>query len=82
MFPKFASIHPNMLFPWQFLFVCVCVCVSVCTTLTVYSVYSMCEYLVVLTNVAFHTIQAIDLQNDYYITVALPRFGSKHTHHQ
>lgn len=49
---------------------------------TVYSVYGLCEYLVVLTNVAFHTVQTVDFQNDYYITVALPKFTLKHTHAQ
>ena len=49
---------------------------------TVYSVYGLCEYLVVLTNVAFHTVQIIDFQNDYYITVALPKFTLEHTHVQ
>lgn len=39
---------------------------------TVYSFYSLCEYLVVLTNIAFHTVEAIDFQNDYYISVAPP----------
>jgi hypothetical protein len=38
----------------------------------VYSWYGLCEYLVVLTNIAFHTVEAVDFQNDYYISVAPP----------
>ncbi len=34
-------------------------------TVTVYSIYSFCEYLVVLTNVAFHTVQAVDFQASF-----------------
>ena len=41
-------------------------------SLVVYSWYGLCEYLVVLTNIAFHTVEAIDFQNDYYISVAPP----------
>ena len=39
---------------------------------TVYSYYSLCEYLVVLSNIAFHTIQLLDISTDVYITVAVP----------
>ncbi|XP_064404861.1 post-GPI attachment to proteins factor 2-like [Halichondria panicea] len=39
----------------------------------VYSIYGFCEYLVVLTNVAFQTVQAVDFQNDYHLTIEVAR---------
>ncbi len=45
-------------------------CSVVLLLLAVYSMYGLCEYLVVLTNIAFHTTEFMDFQNDFYITVA------------
>ena len=38
----------------------------------VYSWYSLSEYLVVLTNVAFHTVELVDFAANCYITIAIP----------
>lgn len=38
----------------------------------VYSYYGICEYIVVVTNIAFHTVEAVDFGNDFYISIAPP----------
>lgn len=37
-----------------------------------YSWYSACEYLVVLTNIGFHTAEAVDFGSDHYFSLAPP----------
>ena len=40
--------------------------------ITVYSFYGICEYLVVLTNIAFHSVQGYDFGSQYHISIAPP----------
>ena len=37
---------------------------------TVYSWYGACEYLVVFTNILFHTVEWVDVGEEYYLTLA------------
>ena len=44
----------------------------------VYSIFGILEYLVILSNIAYHTVQVVDFRDDYYISIAHPS-RLKHT---